>query len=146
MTVAICLAPPPRAQLSFGPCRRPDPNRGRLQELRAYLQPSSLPAWGGPHSMESPAAHNGSEQCSEPSLVREMGGAPRNPALRNQFVGVDCQANRLPLHRCFRWRAYLRVPTPLRSSSPFSERSYHYSYILNYLWLTLLLLLLSVWI
>ena len=30
--------------------------------------------------------------------VREMGGAPRNLAPRNHFLGVDCQIIRLPLH------------------------------------------------
>ena len=34
--------------------------------------------------------------------LREMGGAPRNPAPRTH-LGVDCQIIRLPLHRCI-WR------------------------------------------
>ena len=36
--------------------------------------------------------------------LREMGGAPRNPAPRNHLLGVDCQITRLPLHRCIWWR------------------------------------------
>ena len=36
-------------------------------------------------------------------LVRETGGAPKNPAPRNHFLGADCQITRLPLHRCIWW-------------------------------------------
>ena len=61
--------------------------------------------------------------------TREMGGAPRNPAPRNHFSCADCRTMRLPLHRCIRWKhseqnkkqTHRGVPTPLRSTSPFSD-------------------------
>ena len=36
--------------------------------------------------------------------LREMGGAPRNPAPRNRFLDGNCQTTRLPLHRCVGWK------------------------------------------
>ena len=62
-------------------------------------------------------------QCvrgSEP-IPREMGGAPRNPAPRNHllvWIGIPSGC------RCtdtFGENKYRRVPTPLRSTSPFSD-------------------------
>ena len=56
--------------------------------------------------------------------VGEMGGALGNPAPRNHFW-CGRQTIRLPLHRCIRWSKSHRVPTPLRSTSPFSDRAGH---------------------
>ena len=62
--------------------------------------------------------------------VREMGGAPRNPAPRNHFWVWIVKPSRC---HCAEWHltsrvftedqtTYRRVPTPLRSTSPFSKR------------------------
>ena len=61
--------------------------------------------------------------------IREMGGAPRNPAPRNHFLvwivkpsGWHCTDGHLT-SRVFTEESKIsyRVPTPLRSTSPFSE-------------------------
>ena len=69
-----------------------------------------------------------------------MGGAPRNPAPRNHFLvwivkpsGWHCTDGHLT-SRVFTEESKIsyRVPTPLRSTSPFSESSiYIYIYILD---------------
>ena len=60
----------------------------------------------------------------------EMGGAPRNPAPRNLFLarivkpaGCHCTNEHLTSRDEFSgWiKTYYRVPTPLRSTSPFSD-------------------------
>ena len=59
-----------------------------------------------------------------------MGGAPRNPAPRNHLLvwivkpsGCHCTDGHLT-SRAFTegFKKYCRVPSPLRSTSPFSER------------------------
>ena len=59
--------------------------------------------------------------------IREMGGALRNPAPRNHSSVWMFKPSRLPLHGCIWWNKYRRVPTPLRSTSPFSDVSIHIS-------------------
>ena len=58
---------------------------------------------------------------------REMGGAPRNPAPRNHFLvrivkpsGCHCTDGHLTILVFPRINTYRRMPTPLRSTSPFS--------------------------
>ena len=63
-----------------------------------------------------------------PPSTREMGGAPRNPAPRSHFLvwivkpsGFHCTDGHLTSRVSLRIKAYRRVPTPLRSTSPFSD-------------------------
>ena len=53
--------------------------------------------------------------------VREMGGAPRNPAPRNHFLVWIVKPSGCHCADAFDGKAYRRVPLPLRSPSPFSE-------------------------
>ena len=59
------------------------------------------------NNTNSSAPHSGSATC----VVREMGGAPRNPAPRNHLL--DCQSIRLPQHRCTWWNNKIAECRPL---------------------------------
>ena len=56
--------------------------------------------------------------------LRDIGGAPRNPAPRSHFFGAGCQITRLPLHGCIWWKRTIVEcpPTPSLSliAFPFS--------------------------
>ena len=60
----------------------------------AYLQDPRALQKRGQHALLSPWA-----RCKQLVLVRETGGAPRNPAPRNHLLGADCRTIRLPPHR-----------------------------------------------
>ena len=51
-----------------------------------------------------------------------MGGAPRNPAPRNHFLVWIVKPSGCLCTDAFSGNKYRRVPTPLRSTSPFSDR------------------------
>ena len=53
--------------------------------------------------------------------IREMGGAPRNPAPRNHFLVRIVKSPGCHRKDAFGGEEYRRVPTPLRSTSPSSE-------------------------
>ena len=53
--------------------------------------------------------------------IREMGGASRNPAPRNHFLVWIVQPSGCLCTDAFGGKKYRRVPTHLRSTSPFSE-------------------------
>ena len=55
--------------------------------------------------------------------IREMGGAPRNPAPRNHFFVRIVKPAGCHCTDAFGEKKYRRVPTPLRSTSPFSDGS-----------------------
>ena len=64
----------------------------------------------------------------EEGVVRETGGAPRNPDPRNHFLmwivkpsGCHCTDGHLTSRVSLRISEYRRVPTPPGSTSPFSE-------------------------
>ena len=50
-----------------------------------------------------------------------MAGAPRNPAPRNNFLVWIVKPSGCHCTDAFDGKSYRRVPTPLRSTSPFSE-------------------------
>ena len=53
--------------------------------------------------------------------LREMGGAPRNPAPRNRLLVWIVKPPGCRCTDAFGVEKYRRVPTPLRSTSPFSD-------------------------
>ena len=53
--------------------------------------------------------------------LREMGGAPRNPAPRNHLLVWTGKPSGCHCRDALGGKRYRRVPTPLRSTSPFSE-------------------------
>ena len=53
--------------------------------------------------------------------LREMGGAPRNPAPRNHFLVGIAKPSGCHCTDTLGGKQYRRVPTPLRSTSPFSD-------------------------
>ena len=53
--------------------------------------------------------------------MREVGGAPRNPAPRNHSLVWIVKPSGYPLQNAFGGKTYRRVPIPLRSTSPFSK-------------------------
>ena len=67
------------------------------------------------------ASPTGAEPCLVPKL-REMGGAPRNPAARNHILVRIVKPSGCHCTDAFGGQTHRRVPTPLRSTSPFSER------------------------
>ena len=68
------------------------------KEIRSVLPLAARrPSWSS-LSAYRPLPFRGTALGRAPP-VREMGGAPGNPAPRNHFLGVDCQTIRPPLHR-----------------------------------------------
>ena len=57
----------------------------------------------------------------DPVIQREMGGAPRNPALSNRFLVWIVKPPGCHCTDAFGGKTYRRVPTPLRSTSTFSD-------------------------
>ena len=57
--------------------------------------------------------------------IREMGGAPRNPAPRNHLLVWIVKPSGCHCTDVLDGKEYRRVPTPLRSTSPFSDYSGH---------------------
>ena len=57
--------------------------------------------------------------------IREMGGAPRNPAPRNHFLARIVKPAGCHCTDAFGGKRNRGVPTPLRSTSPFSGTSCH---------------------
>ena len=55
------------------------------------------------------------------SELREMGGAPRNPAPRNHFLVWIVKPSGCNCTDAPGGKTYRRVPTPLSSTSPFSD-------------------------
>ena len=55
--------------------------------------------------------------------IREMGGAPRNPPFRNHLLVWIVKPPGCHCTYAFGGKLYRRSPTPLRSTSPFSEAS-----------------------
>ena len=55
--------------------------------------------------------------------LREMGGAPRNPAPRSHFLVWIVKPSGCHCTDAFGGKTYRRVPTRLRSTSPFSDPS-----------------------
>ena len=53
--------------------------------------------------------------------IREMGGAPRNPAPRKHSLAWIVKSSGCHCTDAFGGRTCRRVPTPLRSTSPFSD-------------------------
>ena len=53
--------------------------------------------------------------------IREMGGAPRNPAPRNHFLVWIVKPSGCHCTEALGGKKYRRVPTPLRSTYPFSD-------------------------
>ena len=51
-----------------------------------------------------------------------MGGSPRNPAPRNHLLAWIVKPSGCHCTDAFGGKRYRRVPTPLRSTSPFSDR------------------------
>ena len=79
--------------------------------------------------------------------LREMGGAPKSPALWSHFLvrivkpsGCHC-TDALGGGK----RNYRRVPTPLRSTSPFSIDIYIYIYVI-YLFICLFIYIIVIYI
>ena len=56
-----------------------------------------------------------------PSSVRETGGPPRNPAPRNHLLIWIVKTSGCHSTDAFCGKKYRREPTPLRSTSPFSD-------------------------
>ena len=54
-------------------------------------------------------------------FLREMGGAPRNPAPRNHFLVWIVKSPGCHCTDAFGGKKYRRVPTPPRSTFPFSD-------------------------
>ena len=61
------------------------------------------------------------KQASPPPVLRQMGGAPRNPALRNHFFVRTVKPSGCHCADAFRGKKCRRVPTPPRDTSPFSD-------------------------
>ena len=76
--------------------------------------------------------------------LREMGGAPRNPAPRNHFSAWIVEPSGCHCTDAIGGERYRRVPTPLRTTSPFSDLGadlsiylsiYIYIYIHTYIYI-----------
>ena len=67
--------------------------------------------------------HRGCTRTPPPFVpaLRELGGAPRNPAPRNHFFVRIVKPPGCHCTDAFRGKGYRKVPTPPRSSSPFSD-------------------------
>ena len=75
------------------------------------------------HTVPGPRRAMTGRARPEGPQVGEMGGAPSNPAPRNHFLVRIVKPSGCHCTAAFGWeKAYRRVPTPLRSTSPFSDR------------------------
>ena len=96
---------PPELFEDPGSCDRTSPPGAPPQ------RPSRVnPSWRAP---------NPSQSQDKGNKIREMGGAPRNPAPRNHFLVGIVKPSGCHCVDAFGGKTYRRVPTPLRSTSTF---------------------------
>ena len=84
----------------------------KTMQTNTHLHPRS-------HQGQYAASLIWSSDCAHP--IREMGGAPRNPAPRNHLLVWIVKSPGCHCTDAFGGKQYRRVPTPLRSTSPLND-------------------------
>ena len=96
---------------------KPEWLRSRIREMGGALREKR----GG---ARKPDGARGARRPNDPHAnIREMGGAPRNPAPGNHFLAWIVKLSGCHRTGAFGEHKYRRVPTPLRSNFPFSDRT-----------------------